>query len=268
MQALHLQQHECRHGTFLINARDTYIGRALIEYGEYSEIEARVLAKILPEGGVAAEVGANLGAFTVPLAKKAGGQGRVYAFEPQPLIFQQLCANCAVNGLGNVEAFNAFCGDSAGEVKIPPIDYSREINYGGFGIDQLPGNATGRPVRIMSLDSLELRRLDLLKIDVEGMELDVLRGAVENIRHRRPVIYLENNRREHSADLIETLFGFEYRLWWHLPPLFNPENWAGRKDNLWPGIVSVNMICVPRERPAQIEGLAEVTDAASQPEML
>ena len=73
-----------RHGLFLANPKDVYIGRAVIEYGEFSELEVQVLLQLVPTGGVVIEAGANMGALTVPLAKKVGRSGLVYAFEPQP----------------------------------------------------------------------------------------------------------------------------------------------------------------------------------------
>ena len=105
---------DARHGRFLCNPKDTYLGRSMIEYGEFSEAEWHLLARLAPENAVVVEAGANMGIFTVPLAKSVGLGGMVYAFEPQLPVFQQLCANLALNDLLNVQAFNAGCGAEPG----------------------------------------------------------------------------------------------------------------------------------------------------------
>ena len=86
-------------GYFLYNSNDKYIGRAIENYGEYSEIELDLLKNLCAAGDVILEVGANIGAHTVGMARTVGPTGRVLAFEPQRLVFQTLCANVALNSL-------------------------------------------------------------------------------------------------------------------------------------------------------------------------
>jgi hypothetical protein len=93
-----------RHGTFLYPRHDRYVGASLEAYGEFSEGEADLLCRVMPVGGVIVEAGANIGALTVPLAKAAGPNGLVYAYEPQRPLYHILCANLALNGLFNVQA--------------------------------------------------------------------------------------------------------------------------------------------------------------------
>ena len=112
---------------------------------------------------------------------------------------------------------------------------------------------------MVMLDRYRLPSLRLLKIDVEGMEVDVLLGARRTIVTHRPIIYVENDRRENSARLIGTIQDLGYRLCWHLPRLFNPNNFAGHGENVFPGIVSINMMCVPAEMPVTVTGFRPVT---------
>ena len=105
---------EGRHGRFLANENDVYIGRSMIKYGEFSEPEWMLLQQLIQPGSIVIEAGANMGTFTVPLAKKVGNGGMVYAFEPQLSVFHQMCANVALNDLMNVQSFNAGCGDEPG----------------------------------------------------------------------------------------------------------------------------------------------------------
>ena len=257
---------DTRHGRFLANPNDTYIGRALIEYGEFSELESQILLQLLPAGGTAVEVGANVGAHTVALARKAGAGGRIYAFEPQPVIFQNLCANLALNGLTNVYPHNQACGAAPDRMRFPDINYGVVGNFGGVSLEMLPHVETGMMIDIVSLDSLGLRRCDLLKIDAEGMEQPVIEGAVELIKKSSPILYVENDRLEQSFDLIQTIQQLGYRAWWHTPPYFNKDNWAKNLHNAWPGVVSINMLCVPKSRKTNITGLVEIVSPDDRPE--
>ncbi len=257
---------DTRHGRFLANPNDTYIGRALIDYGEFSELESQILLQLLPGGGTAVEVGANVGAHTVALARKAGPTGRIYAYEPQPVIFQNLCANLALNGLTNVYPYNQACGAEADNMRFPDINYGVKGNFGGVSLEMLPDVETGMMIDIIPLDSLRLRRCDLLKIDAEGMEQPVLDGAEALIKSCAPILYLENDRVEQSAELIETVLRLGYRAWWHTPPYFNKDNFSNYPENAWPGVVSINMLCVPKSRKANITGLVEVLSPDDRPE--
>ena len=257
---------DARHGRFLANPHDTYIGRALIDYGEFSELESKVLLQLLPAGGTAVEVGANIGGHTVALARKAGLSGRIYAYEPQPVIFQNLCANLALNGLTNVYPHNQACGKDPDRMRFPDINYAVKGNFGGVSLEMLPAVETGMMIDIVPLNDLKLRRCDLLKIDAEGMEQPVIEGALELIKSCTPILYVENDRPEHSAKLIETIQQLGYRAWWHTPPYFNRNNWAKNSENAWPGVVSINMLCVHKSRKTNIAGLTEITSSDDRPE--
>jgi FkbM family methyltransferase len=250
---------ECRHGRMLILKRDNYIGKSLDAYGEFSELEVEIFSQFLKQGDVVAEVGANIGAHTVPIAKLVGQTGQVLAFEPQRVIFQILCANLVLNGLFNVRTYHAAVGREAGTITVPQIDYTAEGNFGGVSLGQW--NA-GEKVQLLKLDSLSLPSLRLLKVDVQGMEAEVLSGAQQIIAKHRPVLYVENDRKAQSEQLIELLDTLGYRMWWHLPKLFNPENFKNNQANLFGGTLAVNLLCFPKEVTAQITGLREVTGPA------
>lgn len=257
-----------RHGIYLANDNDLYIGRALIHYGEYGELEWRLLARYCRSGDTVVEVGANVGAHTVSLAQAVGPAGRVIAIEPQPVVFQRLCANVALNNFLNVVTWNCGCGAAETTMAVPMMDYDAEGNFGGIALQDLDEKTPSRPIAVKRLDDVarDCARIDLLKIDVEGMELEVLGGATETIRAHRPVIYLENDRFERSRALIETLWSLGYELWWHSPVLFNPDNYFGSARNLYPRVASANMLCLHRESKAwRPDGLEAVDDAAHHP---
>jgi len=239
----------------LYNVHDQYIGRSLDLYGEFSEGEVDVFRQIVKPGAVILEVGANIGAHTVFLARAAGPQGRVFAFEPQRIVYQTLCANLALNSITNVTCWHAAIGRASGEVRVPTIDYTQPNNFGGVA---LGGARAGEAVPVLTIDSLGLARCALIKVDVEGMEQEVVEGAVATLGRCKPLLYIENDRREKSASLIRSLDALGYTLFWHRPPLFNPHNFAGNPDNVFGRIISTNMLCCPKGGPYHVQGFEPV----------
>lgn len=241
----------CKHGTLTFFDNDKWIGKGLLQTGEYSEAEVQFLLSLIDDQSVVVEVGANIGAITVPLAKKAA---QIFAFEPQKEVFalleQNLVQNC-----------HRFCAEqfavsnALGVVRIAAPDVEGyDVNTGAATI-----SARGNPVNSVPLDSYckDFDRLDLLKIDVEGHEKEVLLSARGTIVRLRPLLYVENDRQDKSHDLIELIMSMGYRLYWHLPPLYNPDPF-GRQD-----YASYNMLCVPNEGALSMEIVLQVTEIMS-----
>lgn len=260
-----------RFGDMLVNEHDKYIGRSLLTYGEFSYYEYALLEQICRKDYVLVEVGANIGAHTVALAKHIGSEGKIYAFEAQPEIFKVLCANVINNGLQNVHCLPIAIGSEIGEISYPFINYDCEENFGAISLDLADKIASDErtPVQIKPLDKvINPKRLDVMKIDVEGMEIDVLLGAETIIQQFLPLIYLENDRLEKSASLINILWEFGYDLWWHSPPLFNPENYFNIEDNIFRKIVSYNMLAIPVGKNINVRNLRKVQTADEHPMLL
>jgi len=254
----------CRHGAMLFNRHDMYIGRSLEVYGEFSELEVKLFEQVLRPGMTVVEAGANIGAHTVVFGQRVGPAGCVYAFEPQRLVFQTLCANVALNGLTNVVVRQSGLGASPGTMRVPLLPTDQTENFGGVSLSDSAVAAEGtEAVSIETIDACGLKACHFLKVDVEGMELDVLRGGEQVLRTCRPIIYVENDRAERSPPLIEFLQSLGYRLYWHLPPLFHSDNNTHTAENIFPGVVSVNMLGLPRELNAEMNGFGEVTSPES-----
>lgn len=240
--------YETRHGPMLAFTGDQYMTPTLEQRGEYSPEEWAILDQLTQPGMTVVEIGANIGVHTIPLARKCA-PGLLYAFEPQHRVFQVLCANLALNGIGNVLAYPEACGEAEGEAVVPPLDYDAVVNFGGVSLQpaEAQGTIGGTKVRVVALDSLNLPACGLLKIDVEGFEPMVLRGARETIARCRPIIYTENDRPQNQGEVIGLLTEMGYTLYWHTPRLADPEVF-GRS------IVSINMFCAPTERGFTIQG--------------
>lgn len=192
----------CRHGPLVFLTTDQFIGRALDLYGEFSEAESELLGQIVRPGATVLEVGANIGSHTLCLAKAAGPTGRVLAFEPQRLVFQILCANISLNVLTNVHTYQTAVGRAAGVINVPALDPTAKQNFGGVPL----GNwSEGEQVPVITIDSLKLTACNLIKVDVERMELDVLLGAEQTIRQFKPALYVENEFQQQSEALIRQI---------------------------------------------------------------
>lgn len=252
----HLRLRQCRHGVMLYNINDQYIGTMLDQYGEFSEDENEIFRQILKPGMTVVEAGANVGVHTLAIARQVGPKGRVLAFEPQRSVFQMLGANLALNGLEQVEPHWAAVGSSDGVITVPRLDTTHRQNFGGLS---LGAAQQGDSVRLVRLDSLGLPACHLIKADVEGMEVEVLRGATETIRRFTPLIYAENDRQDRSPALIEQLQAFGYRCFWHLPPCIRMPNFRGNTVSSFPALLSCNMLCIPASRNITVNGLREVT---------
>lgn len=252
--------------TFVTNPRDVYIGKSLEVYGEYSYGEIALIKQILKPNANVVEVGANIGSHTVFLAREVCPQGQVYAFEPRRLTFQLLCANVAVNALANVHTYREGLGHEPGTFTEGPLPIEQaQANFGGLSLGALPG--TGESFEIKRLDDYLdfFAPVNLIKADVEGWERDVLLGGTALIERDRPLLYLENHYEASSADLIRTVMDMDYRLWWHVPRMFRPDNRAGTPFNLFGRIKSNNMLCVPSERKYTIQSLEPIESVEDRP---
>ncbi|MFZ1085690.1 MAG: FkbM family methyltransferase [Terracidiphilus sp.] len=256
-----------RHGTMLVNVNDTYMGQAFLHYGESFEAEIEVLLGFLRFPGLVIDVGANMGVHSVPLAKELARQGRqMLSFEPQPVIFQQLCANLALNGLMNVLALPYACGSAPGVVTFSAPDYRHEGNFGGVSMSAQGGISAVVTAPLHTLDEIVREtQVAFIKIDVEGFELEVLKGAKNLIARWQPALYVENDRLEKSQALIQWLLDQNYRLWWHTTAMYNPNNFLGNKENIFGNTGSINMLCLHQSRKITVEGLPQITDAAYHP---
>ena len=255
---------KAKEGFCLYNKNDQYVGRSIENYGEFSQLEVELFEQICKEGDTVIEVGANIGTHTQYLSNKVGNNGKVLAFEPQRIVFQMLCANIALNSLTNVFTYQMALGNEDNTLMIPSIDYSKTGNFGGISIEN---TKKGEPVIQKKLDSFisQIQRLKLLKIDVEGMEKQVLEGSLKIIKKFKPILYVENDRQEKSQLLIEYIQSLGYELYWHLPKLYNPDNFYKNKNNIFGNIVSVNMLCVHKSLNINVEKMQKIEDSKLHP---
>ena len=252
-----LRVKRCRNGVFMYNKNDAYIGRSLDVYGEFSELESELFRHILQPGMTALDIGANIGVHTVAMAQMVGEQGRVVAIEPQRIIYQMLCGNLALNNVANTVTLMVGIGRENGMINLPVIDYNRQNNFGGVSLSSY---AAGETVQLVTIDAMNLPHCNFIKLDVEGMELEALQGALQTIRKHKPILYVENDRPEKSEPMLRFLLSEGYRLFWHLPMLFNANNFYGVAENIFPGLASINVLGLPASlMGAELKNFVEIT---------
>jgi len=149
--------------------------------------EVRLLPRLLPQGGVFLDVGANFGYYTAVAARHAGQAGQVYAFEPEPTIFRKLSAWVSHGRVSQVRCLNVALSDEAGTIQlyVPPAwlhNHDASVFPYCDGMTEL---VAPRTTIDEFLRSNPLERVDLMKLDVEGHEWEVLWGARHTLQSGR-----------------------------------------------------------------------------------
>ena len=179
--------------------------------------ETQFVESVVKPGWVIADVGANIGYYTLLFARGVGPSGRVYAFEPAASTYKILMKNISLNHTSKVRPYNMALGDSCGEVSLvqerDPKDYRLAA----------PDKRSPDTVPLTTLDCFVeeqgLNRLDLIKVDIEGCERRFLLGAKKSLARFRPILLIELNPlalRWFGAtveELVGDLLDSGYRLW-------------------------------------------------------
>jgi FkbM family methyltransferase len=188
------------------------------------------------------DIGANIGSYSIPLARDLGDEVSFNCFEIQKFVFYQLCGNIFLNSLSNVSAHNFGISNISLRKKIPTIDYKKCWNVGAYSIDPVAINAprTDFPNHLLtsevdadfkSIDSLDfLPRSGLVKIDVEGHELEVIAGALQHLESSGwpPIIFESWNfdwYKEKRSLLLRFLVEIGYD---NITPQIGPENYLAQ----------------------------------------
>jgi len=250
-----LTSSSCRHGEFTFYQNDEFVGLSLAKYGEYSEREIDVYRKVLRPGDIALDIGANIGALTVPMSRLVGETGKVFAFEANPDNVALLRQNLKTNNCTNVTVMHVAVGTNYRNVKIQSLEELGHHNYG-----RVEAGSGSLRVNQIPIDGLHLDGVNFVKIDVEGHELEVIRGMRATLAKYRPVLYVENDREDKSEALVAELVEQRYRMFWHRPPLFDQNNFNGCEQNVFGNVVSMNMVCVAEDRGIVVKQLDEVAD--------
>jgi FkbM family methyltransferase len=168
-------------------------------------------------GGTFVDAGASIGFVTVRAARRAD---RVVAVEPHPVRFAYLERNVKLNGLTNVTCVN--CALGAGRGTLTMFDLDPTLGPHPVDISTSPGRGSRFDVDVRALDDLVSEPVTMLKVDVEGAELEVLRGA-RNLLATRPLVYVESLGRATWSPLQELLAEYSFEELEHNNLLASPK---------------------------------------------
>jgi FkbM family methyltransferase len=257
-----------RYGRIVFLANDIgAIGQSLALYGEWAENELNFVRQFIQPGATVLDVGAYVGTHTLAFARFVGSEGRVVAFEPMPATFEVLKENVLANNLVNVCLKRAAAGDRTGFIEIPETDVAGEASFGstslkGRHIDEQENpeetaflQTKAAKVPVITIDDLRLASCSFIKIDAEGMESAVIRGAANTIRLHTPTIYAECNSVADGWKTVEQLqaLGYEVRL--HIVDAFAPDNFFGVQQNIFGQAREAALVGVPSHQKERLDAL-------------
>ncbi|WP_257166732.1 FkbM family methyltransferase [Bradyrhizobium sp. SRS-191] len=205
------------HGTMIVNRLDYRmvdanrgygVGYQILQTGAFDPAEVSLAVRLLHvrrkhhgDGAVAIDCGANIGVHTIEWAKAMNGWGSVLSIEAQERIYYALAGNIAINNCFNAIAIHAAVSSESGVLNIPSPNYLTPSSFGSLELRQRPntefiGQAIDYAndtveVRKLPLDDFNLPRCDLIKLDVEGMEIEALEGAAATIERCTPIMMIE-----------------------------------------------------------------------------
>jgi len=195
--------------------RRFYLARQVLQNRNYHEAEIGLLKLMIFPGDSVADVGANAGVYTMELSSLVGASGQVFSFEPVSENYDILETVIRRAHLSNVRSFGAALGSTLGqrEIAIPDLGAFTGYYWAHFAKTGEPGRR--EMVDVLTLDELWkqniIRCLDFIKCDVEGSELEVIRGGLGLIQSQRPGWLLEVSR-EASGELFCVLKNLGYRV--------------------------------------------------------
>lgn len=220
----------------VITTKHDAIDNELYQYGAYEAGTLQIIEECLEEGDIFIDVGANIGLMSLLGATRVGRRGSVYAFEPAPDIFNLLQTNISINHLSNVYASNFGLGSSKGRGSI----YKYHDNRGMTSFVKRNTSTQGSvDVPISTLDNFlkeyDVSDVKMIKIDVEGWELEVLKGSLELLSNNNaPIIVIEYNTsfpsHQEIYELITSINDYQVFILahsnWHVSPLIPVNNFS------------------------------------------
>jgi FkbM family methyltransferase len=223
------------------DVRDAPEGRA-VWLGLWDDFIREAVVRRLPEDAVILDVGASVGAWTVPLARRFSAQGHIHAFEPVPTNRERLEAAVAQNAIRNVTVSSLALGNATRTVDMW---LRSSVTGAGSGTAAIVATGTGHlTVQMQQLDDwvdqASVNRLDFIKLDVEGAELMVLAGAERTVTRFRPLILAEfddywmSTHGLSASDVRQWAMAHAYRLtqWDRHTRTFVPTEQTGGEETL------------------------------------
>jgi tetratricopeptide (TPR) repeat protein/precorrin-6B methylase 2 len=214
---------ETRVGILQYLPHDDPVGKSLDWYGEYLQPQLDLLGKLLRPGSTVLEVGAGIGVHALYLAQRLGPEGHLLASEARPVLQRMLRQNLPANGASNVTVLSQMVGGLRGETEMAE-----------------------------SVDGLQLEQLILLMVGEDVDSLMVLEGAQETLWRLRPLLLAAAEDETKVQALAGRARAFGYRCWKMVVPLFNPDNFNRRDDDIFGGRAALALLAIPEELDVEV----------------
>ncbi len=237
----------CRYGNFLLPKRDAYIGKSLINYGDWTDGLNSVFEKMFSAGSIVVEVGAGFGAHTIPLSRLAGSGGTVIALEQSRRMVDLLHANLALNSIDNVRIIHARAGALPGAVAVSEPSFDSDGNFGMVS-HQTVTDPQKPYISAIQLDAQNWGHIDFLFLDTPGAINEVLKGARHLISTHKPSLIVNADNISDATLALDLLSEHGYQLWRYSCPFFTPNNFFQNNENVFGGLVSNYILAIPDNR--------------------
>lgn len=177
-----------KNGMLILSDTDQSQTIELMLLGVWEDHILDVILKHVKPNSIAIDAGANIGTITIPLAMAVGKDGIVYSFEMSKVAFDRLNQNIELNMLSNVKTFNSALSDSPNdEIYYDEIDFQINGNHGDIRIKE-----AGKTKNLTStIDNYSLNNVSFIKVDCQGYDLKVLKGAKDTIIRNAPTVVFE-----------------------------------------------------------------------------
>jgi len=250
------------------NWPDDLIIRSLQQCGEWCEVETALLAPLVDHGETLWDVGAFLGTFSLGLSRHVE-LGHILAIDANPEVFHCLEHNLAHNFTGpdkaTAIALSAGVGSQAGWIE-PQAD-SDQANHGARSYTSTEEHDKPSATQCFRLRDLRAQYgdYDILKLDIEGMEEDALRGDLDYLKTRKPVIWAECNESLTSLKLLSVLKWLGYEPVYLAFPAFRRANFNSSDELIYPMAYEAALLAAPQDRLARLSKTFEGEDIICRP---
>lgn len=177
-------------GELWVDPTDDGEAKELILYGTYAPFLTSVIEKYIKPGMIAVDIGAHIGCVALVFSRSVGGNGRIYAFEPEPHNFELLGKNVAHNRLNNVIPVRSALGEREGSVPL----YLDTKNFGNMSLSRanIPNDSVGREVTVPMTTAdnyFQALQVDFIKMDVQGAEGIIIKGGRNVFRNASYILF-------------------------------------------------------------------------------
>lgn len=197
----------------------------LLLFGIHEPVSTKLVSKLLKKNMTCLDIGSNIGYYVLLENKILDGTGRIIALEPSPENFEYLTKNIQRQNSNNIELHNIAAGNVSGNLNF--LMYPDESNSGHIISDDEVKNTFGnvisvpvKPIDIL-VKELNIKKLDFLRMDVEGYEFEILKGMLETLEEFRPIIQIEVHRsimgNENTKQFFEILQKLNYEIKSYIP---------------------------------------------------